>query len=325
VRATRWILGVAVACGVAWGAGGWIWDAVWRPGPLTAAKDVVVPRGTISQIANVLASDGIIERPWLFRAVVAVTREGGSVRAAEFAFPPRASLGTVIGILRNARPVQHHLTIPEGLTAQQITGLIRAADAMEGDVPPIHEGTVLPQTYDYEYGTQRAKLVARAVAAFDRVVASAWATRAPDLPLSSPAEAVILASIVERETAKPEERPHVAAVYLNRLKHGMKLQADPTVAYAASGGSGVLDHPLTRSELSRDDPFNTYRVAGLPPTPICSPGQSSVEAVLHPATSDDLFFVADGSGGHTFSRTFKDHDAAVTRWRASQGWDSGRE
>jgi UPF0755 protein len=136
------------------------------------------------------------------------------------------------------------------------------------------------------------------------------------LPLVSPRDDLILASIVERETAKPEERPHVAAVYLNRLRQGIKLQADPTVVYLASNGTGVLDHHLTRAELGRDDPFNTYRSAGLPPAPICSPGLDSVRAVLHPATSDDLFFVADGSGGHVFSRSYEAHDAAVTRWRA---------
>ncbi len=158
-------------------------------------------------------------------------------------------------------------------------------------------------------------MVARAQAAMDKVLAKAWAGRAPNLPLASSRDALILASIVERETAKPDERAHVAAVYLNRLRLGMKLQADPTVVYLASDGAGVLDHPLTRAELSRDDPFNTYRSAGLPPAPICSPGTDSLHAVLHPADSDDLYFVADGTGGHVFSRNYAEHDSAVARLR----------
>ena len=150
----------------------------------------------------------------------------------------------------------------------------------------------------------------------ERDLAVAWADRAPGLPLAGPRDAVILASIVERETARPDERPHIAAVYLNRLRQGMKLQADPTVVYAASNRAGVLDHPLTRAELAHDDPFNTYRSPGLPPAPICSPGLGSLRAVLHPAASDDLFFVADGSGGHVFSQTYEAHNAAVSRWRS---------
>jgi UPF0755 protein len=326
VRAALWILAVAAASGIAWGSASWLRDAVWQqPGPLAAARDIVVPRGTTNQIADGLAADGLIDRPWLFRAAVWMTRRDGPLHAAEFAFPAHASMGAVMETLRTAHPVEHHLTIPEGLTALQITAIIRNAEAMQGEVPPIREGDLLPQTYDYEYGALRSRLVARAKTAMRRALTSNWAGRAPDVPLQTPEQALILASIVERETAKPEERPHVAAVYLNRLQRGMRLQADPTVAYAASAGSGVLDHPLTRAELDRDDPFNTYRTEGLPPTPICAPGESSLQAVLHPATSDDLFFVADGSGGHNFSRNIKEHDAAVARWRAMPKPGSGTD
>jgi UPF0755 protein len=309
-----------LAAGLAGGGGfaGWHWldQALNGPGPLPEAMAIVVPRGGTRQLAQVLAGDGIIARPWLFRAAALVTANQGALRAAEFLFPAHASLRQVIEILRTARPVQHHLTIPEGLTAHQIAAILSHAEAMAGDVPRIQEGTVLPQTYDYEYGADRAHLLARAVAAMDRALAAAWADRAADLPLASPRDALILASIVERETSKPEERPHVAAVYLNRLRAGMRLQADPTVAYAASGGTGVLDHPLTRGELDSSNPFNTYRFAGLPPAPICSPGLGTIRAVLHPSDSGDLYFVADGSGGHVFSRSYQAHDAAVARWRA---------
>jgi len=218
-------------------------------------------------------------------------------------------------VLRTAKPVEHRLTIPEGLTGVQIAALVQHAEAATGTVTPPPEGSVLPQTYSYEYGTPRGVLLARGEAAMDQALAAAWAARAPDLPLTNVRDVVILASIVERETALPDERPHIASVYLNRLRLGMRLDADPTVAYAASGGEGVLDHKLTRGELQRDDPFNTYRRAGLPPTPIDSPGMASILAVLHPATSDDLYFVADGSGGHVFARTLEAQDRNVARSR----------
>ncbi len=274
-----------------------------------------MPRGSGAQIADVLASDGAILQTRVFRAAALLTRGDGPLRAGEFAFPAHASVRQVLAILRFGHPVEHHLTIAEGLTAQQTRAVLAHADAMIGDVPVIAEGSVLPQTYDYQRGAERAQIVERAKAAMDRDLAAAWADRAPGLPLASPRDALILASIVERETAKPEERPHVAAVYLNRLRLGMKLQADPTVVYAASGGAGVLDHRLTRAELDRDNPFNTYRSPGLPPAPICSPGLDSLKAVLHPAITEDLYFVADGSGGHVFSRSYEAHETAVARWR----------
>jgi UPF0755 protein len=283
---------------------------------LPESATIVVPRGGTRQLSEALASAGVIDRPLLFRAAAWLTRGEGNLHAAEFVFPAHVSVRQVLLILRDGRPVEHHLTIAEGLTGQQIVGLLARAEVMTGEVRTIDEGAVLPQTYDYQLGADRAGLVARAKAAMDKELDAAWADRAPGLPLTSPRDALILASIVERETAKPEERPHIAAVYLNRLRQGMKLQADPTVAYLASGGSGVLDHRLTRSELGREDPFNTYRSAGLPPAPICSPGLEAILAVLHPAVSDDLFFVADGTGGHVFSRSYEAHDIAVARWRA---------
>lgn len=276
----------------------------------------MIPHGGAAQLAAVLAAEGLIDRPVLFRAAVWLTRRDGVPRAAEFAFPAHASIRQVLAIVRTAHPVEHHLTIAEGLTARQIQVILAHAEAATGAVPPIGEGTVLPQTYEYEYGADRATIAARAKAALDKDLATAWADRAPGLAVSSPRDAVILASIVERETARPDERPHVAAVYLNRLRLGMKLQADPTVIYLASDGAGVLDHKLTRSELGRDDPFNTYRNPGLPPAPICAPGLDSLRAVLHPADSGDLYFVADGSGGHVFSRDYAAHEGAVTHWRA---------
>jgi UPF0755 protein len=300
---------VAAGCAYGWRT---VLDA---PGPLPESRAVVVPHGSAAELAEALAASEVIREPLLFRAAAFLTRRRGTLHAAEFAFPGHASLRQVLGILRSGHPVEHHLTIAEGLTAQQITGVLQRAEALTGGVPSVAEGSILPQTYDYTYGTDRAGVIARAQAALDKVLATLWADRAPDLPLSGPRDALILASIVERETAKPDERPHVAAVYLNRLRLGMKLQADPTVAYASSGGSGVLDHPLTRTDLGRDDPYNTYRNQGLPPGPICAPGEASLRAVTHPMGSDDLYFVADGTGGHVFSRTYGAHDSAVARWR----------
>ncbi|MEA2958801.1 MAG: hypothetical protein QOJ58_4336 [Alphaproteobacteria bacterium] len=299
-------------------AGGWYaWtDAVRRPGPLPEPAAIVVPRGGTRQLADALGAAGVLDQPVLFQTAAWLTRAHGALHAAEFAFPAHASIQQVLAILRTARPVEHRFTIAEGLTGQQIGALLTRAEAMTGEVRAIEEGSVLPATYEYQFGADRAVLIARAKAAMERDLAAAWADRAPGVSLSSSREAVILASIVERETAKPEERPHIAAVYLNRLRQGMKLQADPTVAYVASGGSGVLDHPLTRAELGRDDPFNTYRSIGLPPAPICSPGLDAMRAVLHPDISEDLFFVADGTGGHVFSRSYEAHDIAVARLRA---------
>jgi UPF0755 protein len=307
---------VAVLGGAAAGGLHWWQGALVRPGPLAEARAIVIPHGGTAQLAEALASNGVLDQPRLFRATAWLTRGNGTLHAAEFAFPAHASIHQVLAILRTAHPVEHHLTIAEGLTAQQIVGVLAHAEAMTGEVRSIDEGAILPQTYDYEYGADRSAIVARAKAAMDKDLAAAWADRAPGLRLSTPHDALIMASIVERETARPDERPHVAAVYLNRLRLGMKLQADPTVAYLASNGTGVLDHPLTRAELGRDDPFNTYRSPGLPPAPICSPSLDSVKAVLHPATSDDLFFVADGTGGHVFSHSYEAHDTAVARWRA---------
>lgn len=309
------LLAGAVVSGLAGGGLHWWHAALDRSGPLADARAIVVPHGATAQVARALATDGLVGQPLIFRAAVWLTRHEGALHAAEFAFPAHASIGQVLAILRTAHPVEHHLTIAEGLTAQQIAGALAHAEAMTGPVGPFEEGSVLPQTYDYEYGADRSGIVARAKAAMDKDLVAAWADRAPGLAISSPHDALILASIVERETAKAEERPHVAAVYLNRLRLGMKLQADPTVVYLASNGAGVLDHPLTRAELALDGPFNTYRSVGLPPAPICSPSLDSLHAVLHPAASDDLFFVADGAGGHVFSRTFEAHAVAVARWR----------
>jgi len=285
------------------------------PGPLPAKTALVVPRGGLAEVAAALEREHVVAHGWQFRAAAIATRGQGGLHAAELEFPAAASLHQVLVVLRSARPVQHHLTIAEGLTAEQVALLVDRAPALDGETPLVPEGSVLPETYNYEYGNSRTALLDRASRAMDRALDAAWAARAPDLPLAEPKQMLTLASIVERETGKPEERPMVAAVFLNRLRLGMKLQSDPTVVYGASGGLGVLDHGLTRAELDADTPYNTYRIAGLPPGPICMPGVLALKAVAQPATTDDLYFVADGSGGHVFARTEAEHLRNVAHWR----------
>ena len=285
------------------------------PGPLAAETAVDVPRGGLEIIADALQRQGVIGQPLAFRAAALLTRGDGPLHAGELEVPAGASLRQVLAVLRSARAVQHHLTVPEGLTAAQVAVLVDRADAATGNAPLPDEGWFLPETYSYERGVSRQVLVERGRTAMERALDRIWVGRDPAVNLATSREALILASIVERETARPEERPRVAAVFLNRLRLGMKLQSDPTVAYGANGGLGVAEHPITRAELERDDPYNTYRIPGLPPGPICMPGAASLHAVTHPARTNDLFFVADGSGGHAFARTLDEHGRNVVHWR----------
>ena len=315
-RAIFAALGLLVVLAGILAGGLWYAGRVYEAaGPLPEARAIVVPRGGAEEVAAALLAAGAIDDARAFRLAALATSGDGPLHAAEFSFPAHASLHEVLVVLRTAKPVQHHLTVPEGLTSLQIAQIVAHGDALTGATPLAAEGAVLPETYSYELGTTRAALTERMMTAMQRVLAREWAARAPDLPLASPFQALILASIVERETAKPQERPHVASVYLNRLRLGMKLQSDPTVVYAASHGWGVLDHGITRSELDADNPYNTYREFGLPPGPICAPGVASIHAVLQPAHTDDLYFVADGTGGHVFAKTVEEHARNVVHWR----------
>jgi UPF0755 protein len=315
-RLTRWasamILALALALGVAF------WTAQGRiaaPGPLAEATNVVIPRGGTESIAAVLRDAGIITEPRLFAFAAWWSRAEGPLRAAEFTFQPQASIRDVLGVLRDGRPVQRRLTIAEGLTARQIMALLERAEGLIGEVPALAEGAALPETYAFTWGDTRASVARRAVAAMDAALAEAWAARAPNLPLANPREALILASIIERETGVAAERALVGGVFVNRLRRGMMLQSDPTVAYVP--GQGLpLERPLTRADLDQPHPFNTYRIRGLPPGPIASPGREALRAATRPAETEFLFFVADGTGGHAFARTLEEHNRNVARWRA---------
>jgi len=319
LRSLLWtVIWFVVLGGVAAVTGFWLrvqWDL---PGPLPEARDIVVPHGGTAAAAAALKSAGVIRSATAFEALTWITFFDGNIHAAEFNFPPQATIADVLDVLRTGKPVEHKLTIVEGLTAKQIAATLMLAEAASGPIVVPPEGAALPQTYEFERDTTRESILKRAEAAMDKELVTVWAGRAPNLPLTSPRDLLILASIVERETAKPEERSHVAAVYLNRLRKGMKLQADPTVAYAISGGTGTLDHKLNRADLDVNSPFNTYLFPGLPPGPICSPGVASLHAVSRPMSSEDLYFVADGSGGHAFARTVDAHLRNVARWRSMQ-------
>ncbi|EFH13273.1 endolytic transglycosylase MltG [Teichococcus cervicalis] len=299
------------------GAGGawWARGQYLDPGPLAEATPIVIARGGTEQIGQTLAARGVLADVRVFPIAVWLTREEGPLRAGEYLFPAHASLREVLSVLRTARPVQRRLTIPEGLTARQMAVLIGQAEGLTGDTPAFGEGELLPETYAYQWGDNRAAIVRRAGAAMREALDRLWKERAEGLPLASPREALVLASIVERETGQAAERAHVAGVFINRLRRGMMLQSDPTVAYAAADG-GVLDRPISRADLDRDHPFNTYRIRGLPPGPIASPGLEALRATLQPMATEDLYFVADGTGGHAFARTLEEHNRNVARWRA---------
>ncbi len=270
----------------------------------------------VRAIASRLDEEGVVSDPYIFLAGVRFHRAERDLKAGEYAIPAHASMAAIMGILREGRSILHRLTIPEGLTSEQAMLLVAANPVLVGDLPPVPaEGTILPETYSFTRGATRAELVADMRKAASDLMDELWDGRAENLPVKTREEAIILASIVEKETGVPSERPRVAAVFTNRLRKSMRLQSDPTIIYGLVGGKGALGRPIRRSELDRLTPYNTYLVDGLPPTPICNPGRASIEAVLNPPDTDELYFVADGTGGHAFSRTLNEHTERVREWR----------
>lgn len=311
-------LATAVLLGI--GVLAWAFASYTAQGPEARQGDetiVVLRSGAgVIEIGSTLAEAGVIRSPTAFRVAAQLTGADRGLRAGEYRIQSGASLADVIETLRSGDVVRHFVTIPEGWSVAQAIDILNAEEVLTGEVSEIPaEGSLMPDTYEVTRGETRDSVIARMQAAQVALMEELWPTRAQGLPFTTPEQAVILASIVEKETGLAEERPRVAAVFVNRLRLGMRMESDPTVVYGVSGGR-PLGRGLRRSELDRATPYNTYQIAGLPPTPIANPGREAIEAVLNPPSSQDLFFVADGTGGHIFAPSYEQHLANVARWRA---------
>ena len=294
----------------------------FAPGPAArhgnATVVLIEPGERSSAIAQQLQNAGVVRNAALFRLGVQLRRKNAALKAGEYAIPSGSSMAELMGILASGKSIQHKLTIAEGLTSRMIYDAVsrdRLLRGTPGALPA--EGTLLPETYLYTRGTSRAALLARMARAQQHLLAKLWPARKPELPFQSPEQALTLASIVEKETALPEERRHVAAVFINRLRLGMKLQSDPTIIYGITKGY-PLGRRIRESEIVAATPYNTYVITGLPPAPICNPGKDSIAAVLQPDNSSDLYFVANGTGGHVFTASIAEHEKNVEKWRAIQ-------
>jgi len=300
-------------------AAGW---ALWSfngAGPAApGGKDVhgvVLRKGAgLNEIATSLEAAGVISSAPIFVLAAQVTGAGRELKAGEYEFASRAPMARVLDDVRNGRVVRRMITIPEGWTSEMVVEALMQEEALVGEVAVPPEGTILPETYDFEKGEERSAVLKRMMDARDEVLASLWDKRKPGLPIRTPEEAVILASIVEKETGVAAERPRVASVFVNRLNQGIRLQSDPTIIYGITRGR-PLGRGIRRSELDGITPYNTYQIDGLPPTPIANPGRASLAAVLDPPETNYLFFVADGTGGHAFAATLEEHNRNVERWR----------
>lgn len=291
------------------------------PGPLQEDRIVNIPaRAGMSDIAEILQREGVIDdNRWAFYGGVFALKASAGLKPGEYAFQKNASLRDVIGTIVEGKVVQHLVTIPEGLTSEQIVARLSENEIFSGTIREIpREGTLLPETYKFPRGTSREQVIQRMQQAQKRVLAEIWEHRTPDTPVKTPEQLVTLASIIEKETGRADERSRVAAVFANRLKQKMKLQSDPTIIYGLVGGKGTLGRPIRRSEIAQPSPYNTYVIDGLPPGPIANPGRASLEAAANPARTRDLFFVADGTGGHSFTETYEQHQKNVARLRTME-------
>ncbi|WP_310468114.1 endolytic transglycosylase MltG [Sphingomonas sp.] len=310
----RLILIAALLGLVAGGLLGWLY---WGPGPLAKPASVTIDEGSsLGHAAEVLAYSGAVTGTGTtFYYFARLLGGGDPIQAGEFEIPARASNAAILDLLQHGRPVQRLITVPEGMPSILVQEKVAAVAYLTGAAPLPPEGSVLPDSYGYERGEPRAAVIGRMQAAMTRTLDGLWAKRKPTCPIASKQEAVILASIVEKETGKPAERRTVAGVYCNRLRIGMKLDADPTVIYPITKGK-PLGRRIRRSELMAVTGYNTYRSLGLPAGPIANPGRESIAAVLDPAPTRAIYFVADGTGGHVFAETFTEHQANVKKWYA---------
>ncbi|VAW24405.1 FIG004453: protein YceG like, partial [hydrothermal vent metagenome] len=286
-------------------------------GPMDEDRVFLVEQGIgLAAVANRLETANLIADRWVFQLGAMLQRKQSSIRAGEYQIAANASMADIVLEITEGRAITYSVTIPEGLTSWEAVQRINAAANLTGEITEIPaEGSLLPNTYSFERGSDRQLVIDRMSEAFDVEVAQIWASRAPDLPLKSVEEMVILASIVEKETGIGAERAGVAGVFINRINIGMRLQSDPTIIYGITNGQGSLGRGLRRSEIDEKTPYNTYQIDGLPPTPIANPGVAAMRAVVNPDDTEALFFVADGTGGHVFANTYAEHQVNVARWR----------
>jgi UPF0755 protein len=308
------VLLAAFAAGLALTVGKQRFEAA---GSLAQDKIVNIPRGAgVRDIADLLQREGVIDQPWVFVGGVWVRKARDELKYGEYLFPKQASLRDVINVIIDGKVIQHQLTVAEGLTSEQIVARLMENDVLTGNIKEIpKEGALLPETYNFNRGTSREQIIQRMQHEQRRLVQEIWERRSADLPIENPDQLVVLASIIEKETSRPEERTRVAAVFVNRLKQRMKLQSDPTIIYGIVGGKGTLGRPITRSDIELKTRYNTYVIDGLPPGPIGNPGRASLEAAASPARTKELYFVADGTGGHSFSESLDQHQKSVARLR----------
>ncbi len=285
-------------------------------GPLLNVTNVVVPKGaSLKTVAEELSRAGVIDKPWLFRIMARINGLAKHLKAGEYQFMPGISLQAAMDKIARGEVFFRRITIPEGLTSGQIMYLIANYPDLEGEIDlDVKEGELLPETYSFELEASRNSIILQARAAMQKALEEVWASRDSSLPLKDVNELLTLASIIEKETGVPEERPLVASVFLNRLKKGMRLQTDPTVIYAITEGETSFGRSLKRADLKIDSPYNTYLNYGLPPGPICNPGREALMAAARPQQSDYLYFVADGKGGHRFARSLNEHNRNVKAW-----------
>ncbi|WP_373503804.1 endolytic transglycosylase MltG, partial [Aestuariivirga sp.] len=307
----------AVAAG---GAAFYVHSEYTAPGPLADKTIYTVEQGGVAEVGEALEKNGIISNARIFSLMASVTGTRSRLKAGEYDFPKAASMQDVMALIASGKSITYKLSIPEGFTSEMAVARVNANEVLAGPpavVPP--EGSIMPDTYVFRRGMTRQKLVDDMQAAQVKLLEELWQTRQPSTVVETKEAAVILASIVEKETGVAAERPVIASVFINRLKKNMRLQSDPTIIYGIVGGKGKLDRALTRNDIETETPYNTYRINGLPPGPIANPGRAAIEAVLNPQSTDYLYFVADGSGGHAFASTLNEHNRNVRKWREIAG------
>lgn len=303
----------------------WLYAGPGPASPNGAPTTVVLrPGASVGEIASTLERGGVIRSASIFLAASQISGAARRLKAGEYEFPSRASMAMVMEKVRKGLIVHHLITIPEGLTSEEAVAVLMNSDVLSGAAPVPAEGALLPETYEVRRGEDRGEVLQRMIDARDALLRALWAQRRTDLPITTPEQAMTLASVVEKETGLADERPKVAAVFVNRLKKGIRLQSDPTIIYGLTRGK-PLGRGIRASELAGYTPYNTYLIDGLPPTPICNPGRAAIAAVLDPPQTDDLYFVADGSGGHAFASTLEQHQKNVEHWRALEKAKTGSQ